>query len=127
MLKKMTALTALFIMALFSGSLQAQQPPAQQAPTPQAAPQIELTSELKSNFVSAYNDIMQIQMRYAQQLQSVTDEAEANGLQQAAQLEMQEAVEDNDLSIQEYNQIIQMASADPELLEELEAAIEAAS
>lgn len=127
MLKKMTALTALFIMALFSGSLQAQQPPAQQAPAPQAAPQIELTSELKSNFVSAYNDIMQIQMRYAQQLQSVTDEAEANGLQQAAQLEMQEAVEDNDLSIQEYNQIIQMASADPELLEELEAAIEAAS
>jgi hypothetical protein len=122
MLKKMTALTALFIMALFSGSLQAQQ-----APAPQAAPQIELTSELKSNFVSAYTDIMEIQMRYAQQLQSVTDEAEANGLQQAAQLEMQEAVEDNDLSIQEYNQIIQMASADPELLEELEAAIEAAS
>ena len=122
MLKKMTALTALFIMALFSGSLQAQQ-----APAPQAAPQIELTAELKSSFVSAYNDIMQIQMRYAQQLQSVTDEAEANSMQQAAQLEMQEAVEDNDLSIQEYNQIIQMASADPELLEELEAAIEAAS
>lgn len=37
---------------------------------------------------------------------------------------MQEAVVSNDLTIQEYNLVIELAATDPELLSELEAAIE---
>ncbi|HBN13824.1 DUF4168 domain-containing protein [Pseudohongiella sp. SYSU M77423] len=124
MLKKLIFLPLTCALAFLAAPVHAQ--PAPQA-APQGAPQMELTAELKDNFVAAYTDIMEIQMRYAQQLQSVTDEAEANTLQQAAQGEMQQAVEANDLSIQQYNQIIQMASADPALLQELETAIEANS
>jgi len=124
MLKRMISIPALFALSLLFGTLHAQPAPTQ---APDAAPQIEIDATLKSNFVAAYVDILEIQMRYAEQLQSVTDEAEANGLQQAAQGEMQEAVESNDLTVQEYNLVIQTASSDPDLMAELEAAIEAAS
>lgn len=124
MFKKLITIPALFALSLFFGTLHAQPAPAQAPDTP---PQIEMDATMKSNFVAAYVDILEIQMRYAEQLQSVTDEAEANGLQQAAQGEMQEAVESNDLTVQEYNLVIQTASSDPDLMAELEAAIEAAS
>jgi hypothetical protein len=117
MFKKLLSLPALFAL-LFTVSVAN----AQTADTP--VPAMELDEETKENFVSAYGDIMEIQMRYAQQLQAVTDEVEANVLQQAAQSEMQEAVISNDLTVEEYNQVIQLASVDPELMAELEAAIE---
>lgn len=117
MFKKLLSLPALFAL-LFVMSVAH----AQTADVP--VPAVELDDETKENFVSAYTDIMEIQLRYAQQLQVVTDEAEASVLQQAAQNEMQEAVVSNDLTVAEYNQVIQLASADPQLMAELEAAIE---
>ena len=127
MLKKLLSLPALFALIFAASVAHAQQaaPAAPDADVPQSAADID--NEMKENFVEAYGDIMSIQMRYAEQLQSVTDENEANALQQQAQVEMQEAVTSNDITIQEYNQIIQLASADEELMSELEAAIEEAT
>lgn len=124
MLKKLLSLPALFALIFAASVAHAQQtaPAAPDADVPQSADDID--SELKEKFVGAYGDIMSIQMRYAEQLQSVTDEQEANSLQQQAQVEMQEAVTENDITIQEYNQIIQLASSDEELMAELESAIE---
>jgi len=117
MLRKSLSIPAFFALFLLAGLAHAQTGDA-------PVPVMEIDAETKENFVAAYSDIMEIQLRYAQQLQAVTDESEANVLQQAAQTEMQEAVTSNDLTVEEYNQVIQLASADPELMSELEAAIE---
>lgn len=123
MIKKTLALPSLLAL-LFAGSLAVAQAP--QAPqTPQAAPSAaDLDSQTKENFVSAYSEIMEIQMRYADQMRNATEEEEAAALQEAAQGEMQEAVTANDLTVQEYNLVIELAATDPELLAELETAIE---
>lgn len=127
-LTSILSLSALFAMALGMSVATAQpggQPPAGgqgQAPGAPAAP--EVSDELKSKFIDAYGDIMEIQTRYAEQIQAAGNEEEAMELQQAAQGEMQEAVTGNDMTVEEYNMVIQAASADPELMEELEAAIE---
>jgi len=120
-MKKLLTISALFSAALMAGSISAQQQP---APAPPAVEPMEITPELKEKFIGAYADIMEIQVDYTEQLEAVTEEAEANALQQEAQMEMQEAVVDNELTIQQYNQIIQMAANDPELQQELQAAIE---
>ncbi len=119
-MKKLLTLSAVVTAALLAGPVSAQQQPAAPAP----APQVEITPEIKDKFIDAYVDIMEIQVDYSEQLESVTDQAVANTMQQEAQTEMQEAVVDNDLTIQQYNQIIQMASTDQELQQELQAAIE---
>lgn len=120
-MKKRLTILALFSAALLAGSVSAQQQPAPAPAPPQA---MEITPELKDKFIDAYADIMDIQVSYTEQLEAVTEEAEANALQQQAQMEMQEAVVDNELTIQQYNQIIQMAANNPELQQELEAAIQ---
>ena len=120
-MKKLLTISALFSAALMAGSISAQQQP---APAPPAVEPMEITPELKEKFIGAYADILEIQVDYTEQLEAVTEEAEANALQQEAQMEMQEAVVDNELTIQQYNQIIQMAANDPELQQELQAAME---
>ena len=120
-MKKLLTLSAVVTAALLAGPVSAQQQPA--APAPAQAPQMEITPEIKDKFIDAYVDIMEIQMDYSEQLESVSDQAVANSMQQEAQTEMQEAVVDNELTIQQYNQIIQMASTDQELQQELQAAV----
>lgn len=120
-MKKLLTISALFSAALLAGSASAQQQP---APAPAPAQAMEITPEIKEKFIDAYADIMEIQVDYTEKLEAVTEEAEANALQQQAQMEMQEAVVDNELTIQQYNQIIQMAANNPELQQELQAAIQ---
>ncbi len=127
MLRKLLNLPALFALIFAASVAHAQEsaPAAQNAQTadvPQSAADID--ADMKEKFVDAYGDIMAIQMDYAERLQTVTDEEQASMLQQEAQREMQEAVESNEITIQQYNQIIQLASADEELMAELETAIE---
>lgn len=124
MLKKLFSLPAVFALIFAASVAHAQQsaPAAPEADVPQNA--ADINAEMKEKFVNAYGDIMSIQMRYAEQLQTVTDQDEASSLQQQAQAEMQDAVTANDMSIQQYNQIIQLAAADEELMAELETAIE---
>ena len=130
MKKTTTALSisALFAM-MFGMSVATAQPPAGQPPAgqPQAggeAPTID--ADTRENFLGAYAEIMQIQNHYAERLQTAGNEEEAMELQQAAQEEMQDAVQSNDMTVEEYNTVIQTASANPELMAELEAAIESA-
>ncbi|MEX1198187.1 MAG: DUF4168 domain-containing protein [Pseudohongiellaceae bacterium] len=124
-MKKLTSIlniSALFAMALGMSVATAQ--PGGQPPAAGQGQAPEVSEELKSRFIDAYADIMAIQTDYAEQIQAAGNEEEAMELQQAAQGEMQEAVTSNDMTVEEYNMVIQAASADPELMEELEAAIE---
>ncbi len=125
-MKKLTSilsLSTLFAMVMGMSVATAQpggQPPA--AGGQPAAP--EVSDDLKNKFIDAYAVIMSIQTDYAEQIQAAGNEEEAMELQQAAQGEMQQAVSDADMTVEEYNMVIQAASADPELMEELEAAID---
>ena len=123
MLNKLLSLPALFALIFAASVAHAQQPApaAADADVPQSA--AEVNTDMKEKFVAAYEDIMLIQMDYAEQLQAVTDEDQANVLQQEAQREMQDAVTANEITIQQYNTIIQLAAADEALMEELESAI----
>jgi len=127
-MKKLTSvlnLSALFALALGFSTATAQPGGGQPPAAGQGQGQIpEVSEELKEKFIDAYADIMDIQTDYAAQIQAAGNEEEAMELQQAAQGEMQEAVTDNDMTVEEYNMVIQAASADPELMAELESAIE---
>lgn len=121
MLRKLLSIPAIFALILTAGVAHAQPATAEDAHIPQSAADIDMA--MKDKFVSAYGDIMAIQMDYAERLQAVTDQEQASMLQQEAQREMQAAVEANDITIQQYNQIIQLAAADEELMADLETAI----
>ncbi|MBC52262.1 MAG: hypothetical protein CMQ34_00340 [Gammaproteobacteria bacterium] len=121
MFKKLLSIPAIFALILGAGVVHAQPATSEDAHIPQSAADIDMA--MKDKFVSAYGDIMEIQMDYAERLQTVTDQEQASMLQQEAQREMQEAVASNDITIQQYNQIIQLAAADEELMAELETAI----
>lgn len=121
------SIPALFALALGASVVNAQ--PGGQAPAAgqQGGEMPSIDEETKEKFLDAYADIMEIQTDYAEQIQAAENEEEAMELQQAAQGEMQEAVTSNDLTVEEYNTVIQTASANPDLMAELEAAIAAAA
>lgn len=104
-----------------SGGQQGGQPPAAGQQQQEDLPEID--EETKEKFLEAYADIIEIQNEYVGRLQNAESEDEAMELQQQAQEEMQTAVTENDLTVEEYNQVIQVASSDPELMAELEEAV----
>jgi hypothetical protein len=60
-----------------------------------------------------------IRQKYAERAQSVKSPQEEQALAAQAQSEMVQAVNDQGLSVQQYNQVIQMAQADPTLKQRL--------
>jgi hypothetical protein len=118
-------ISILGIPALFAMALGVSVASAQQGGQGGEMPSID--EDTKEKFLDAYADIMEIQTDYAEQIQAADNEEEAMELQQAAQSEMQEAVTGNDLTVEEYNTVIQTASANPDLMAELEAAIAASA
>lgn len=103
---------------------------AQQNPAPapqQQAPQMEVDDATVNNFVGAYTDVQKIHNEYAQRLQNVEDAEEATGLQQEAQNKMQEAVTDNNITVEEYQTIAQQIGQDAELRSRIQERLEAES
>jgi hypothetical protein len=83
-------------------------------------PAQSLDPQTKEQFVAAYVEIQDIQNQYSEQLQGAADEDQARNIQQQAQDEMIQAVENNGMSIDEYNEVVGIISADPELRMEIE-------
>lgn len=77
----------------------------------------------KENFIAAYSDVLQVQNKYSQKLQTASDEQQARKLQEQAQQEMLQAVEANGMSAEEYNQVIRKVSTNPDLQAEIEAEV----
>jgi DNA-directed RNA polymerase specialized sigma54-like protein len=87
----------------------------------QAAP----VSEAKlDQFVTALNEVHAIRNEAAEELEATTDPQDAQEVQQKAQQQMIEAVEEAGLTIEEYNQIATMMGSDPELQERISARLE---
>lgn len=88
------------------------------------APQHDFDDESLEQFADAYIDITQIQEDYTQQLEGTEDPDAARDLQQQANDEMVEAIENRGLSVPEYSEIATALDTDPELRDELAAMIQ---
>ncbi|MGM0676016.1 DUF4168 domain-containing protein [Ectothiorhodospira marina] len=94
---------------------QQQQPPGMDQ---QQAPQVD--PQTLDRFVDAFVAVQRIRDDFSQQLQDVTDEAEAQSLQQEAQEEMISAVQDEGMSVDEYNQVAMSLQNDPAMLQQVQ-------
>lgn len=84
---------------------------------PQAAQEVKTDfeeQELKT-FVEIQKDIGEVRNEYAQKIQTVEDQEEAQALQEEARDELIGVVENADLSVEKYNQIAQAYQASPEV------------
>lgn len=66
------------------------------------------------------SEVRSISNKYAEEFQSAEDAEQAQSIQQKAQQEMVEAVNDSGLSPEEYNTIVQRVQQDEELRARLE-------
>lgn len=80
----------------------------------------QVDQKTKEKFVGAYIEIKDVQQKYTKKLEKVNDEEKARELQKQAQAEMVEIVKSNDMSVNEYNQVVGAISSDPELRMEIE-------
>lgn len=67
------------------------------------------------SFAAAADEIGQISSAWTQRMQEVEDPARLENMQQDAQDEMVEAVQEEGLTVETYNRILQVAEGDPEL------------
>lgn len=93
------------------------QPPADQAPAASAA---TIDDAKLQSFAVAFLQVNEIARQYQPQLESAATEEDRQKIQQEAGQKMVEAVEASEgITVDEYNQIIQAAQADPELAQRI--------
>jgi len=102
-----------------------------QETTQPSEPAIEapaVTEEKLQSFAVAFVEVEKIKQQYTQRLQEAASETEQQQIQNEAGERMLQAVEATDgISLDEYNQIIQSAQADPNLAQRVTDAIGQAS
>lgn len=115
-------LLAMTIAAFGMGSTAAIAAPApQQAQMQQQEQDVQVVSDaMLEKFADAMSEVRSISNKYAEEFQSAEDAEQAQAIQQKAQQEMVEAVNDSGLSPEEYNTIVQRVQQDEELRARLE-------
>ena len=106
-----TAAAALLALGLAAPAA-AQDEPAGQAQPPVAE---EISDQQLEQFAEAALAVNQIGREYASELQAAADEAAAERIRSRAQEEMIEAVQDEGLTVQEYNAIYAAAEENQEI------------
>ncbi|RQD58486.1 MAG: DUF4168 domain-containing protein [Desulfonatronovibrio sp. MSAO_Bac4] len=81
----------------------------------QPAAPIEVSDADLNKAASAYVEIAEIRESFEETLAGVSDPEKAHSLQEEAMEEMVEAVQNNGLDVQAYNEIMEAAQADEEL------------
>jgi hypothetical protein len=76
----------------------------------------EISEKQLDKTAHAYLEITKIGEGFRQEMQNAVDESERREVQQQANREMTEAVKQEGLEVQEYNQIIQKIQTDNELM-----------
>lgn len=79
----------------------------------------EFTDGQLESFMTARAEVREIQAEYSSQAQELSQE-ERTELQAEAQEEMIQAVQDKDLTVEQFNQITRKANSDPEFNERLQ-------
>ena len=93
----------------------------QDAATPPGATiqQGDLSDAMVHKVGAALRETVSIRQKYAERAQATKSPQEQQALTTQAQTEMVQAISDQGLSVQQYNQVIQMAQADPTLKQRL--------
>jgi hypothetical protein len=79
-----------------------------------------VTDEEVSSFVSAYASIMELQLAYQEEFQQASSPEEAQAIEARAQGEVEEAIEDEGLSMQRFDEIARQLQTDPALQERVQ-------
>jgi hypothetical protein len=88
--------------------------------TPDATlPQSDLSDAMVHKVGTALRRTVTIRQKYAERAQTTKSPQEQQTLTTQAQTEMVQAISDQGLSVEQYNQVIQMAQADPTLKQRL--------
>ncbi|MCA1939492.1 MAG: DUF4168 domain-containing protein [Caenispirillum bisanense] len=96
------------------GQAAAGNPAAEGAPTAlQGERGASFSDDQLKSFADAVRDVNDVTREYAAQMQSSGTGGDAADVQREAEKEMIQAIEDNDLSVQQYNQIATAAQNDP--------------
>jgi hypothetical protein len=82
-------------------------------------PQDNLSDATITKVGAVLRQTVTIRQKYADRAQSIKSPEEEQALEAQAQTELVQAVSDQGLSVQQYNQVIQMAQADPTLKQRL--------
>lgn len=112
-LKSLAALVAMGFLAAPAASQAQQQYQDQIEKQQRSAPSFE-EEDLKS-YASAMIEVRKINQQYGKELQSAQSQEEQQAVRTEATQVMTQAIEDEGLSVREYNQIYQAAAADPDL------------
>jgi predicted ATPase with chaperone activity len=113
-----TSLSRLLLPALALAALALATPApaaAQAATNPSPLSADDISEAQLESFAAAATRVSEIAEQLQSQAQGVEDQAELAALQEKANNEMVAAVEQEGLSVDEYNMIFQVAQADPEL------------
>ncbi|EQM79093.1 DUF4168 domain-containing protein [Stutzerimonas stutzeri] len=116
---------AALLMAAGASQVSAQQ--ASPAPATQPAPVVEaadISDKKLEKFADSLGEIMEIREDFTAKLEKTGDPAEAQQLQQQANEKMMNTVQENDLSIDEYNAINRAVQNDPKLRDKVIAMIQ---
>ncbi|MEX1032251.1 MAG: DUF4168 domain-containing protein [Cellvibrionaceae bacterium] len=115
-ISKMKSILVLFGLTLVAFGAHAQQQP---APPPEpgfdSTPSEPVDDQTVEQFAAAYSSVQSIQEEFTERLQEADDREQAQSLQQEAQQQMLSTVEENGLSVQQYNEMIARMDQDPEL------------
>lgn len=109
--RRLAHVTAMTLALAVAASLPAA---AQSTDQPPVSPESLSQTQLEA-FVAAATRVSEISDELQAQAQDVNDEAELARLQEAANQQMVAAVQDEGLTVEEYNMIFQMAQVDPQL------------
>lgn len=77
--------------------------------------QMNVTDAQLQEFAEAEAAVRQVQSKFQGQMQSVETQAEMQAIQQQASQEMTQAIQQTDLNVQEYNQIVSLVQTNPEV------------
>lgn len=113
------ALCCLFLAGAASGVSAQQQEEYGQDMMQQSPGALEVSEAELDRVASAYIEISRIREDFQESLAEVTDPEEAQLMQEQAGEAMVEAVQDNGLDVQKYNQVMEAAQVDEELREKL--------
>lgn len=88
------------------------------------APSADVSDTEIESFAAAMADVQELGQEWTQRMQETDDQEELSEMQEQAQEEMIGAIEDHDMTVEEYNEIATAAQQDPELAQEIQAAAE---
>ena len=117
----------LFALCMTAGASQVSAQQAAQPQAPQSAPTIQaadISDKKLEKFADSLGEIMEIRQAFTAKLEKTGDPAEAQQLQQQANQKMMKTVQDNNLSIEEYNAINQAVQNSPQLRDKVIAMIQ---